>query len=832
MTTVNYLKKARKCINGIFTDEIKRNIVMVVGNGINGDSRVIKSAKFLQDNNFNVILIGTKPMPVEYKTLEIDDVQCLLVNSIEFKGLQDKSSEEHFAVTKKIAKRINDVLIVAQFGILYTHDFWGLDYGASIIASNYKKEKFFWIHDIHEFIDGYEGILPAGRLEYAQIVEQNHIKLPDELIVVNEKIAHLIKTKYNLVHLNELILHNAPRKQLESNFQLREAIGLPDDIPLGVYLGRATQPRGLDIIIPVLQAIPELHIALLSSGHVGYLDSLKEKAKKFNILNRLHVFDYVPDNEVSNAVESASFGISPLTRYGNTDLAIATKILEYIHADLPILVSDATFQKEFIEEHDIGVVFESENAEDAIKAFKQIISISQKQFTIPSYLKEKYTWESQYQPIIDKLEKFSCSGVIRNRKIIHGIGPSAGQPYGLSKALRKYGSYAESISVVQNNKFLLQADNLWSTKSIKEHASLIKWIVDRFDIVHLHFRPIMNYIIDKQYSSPSFIDFEIFKQSRKKLVFTFRGSEIRINKEFKEKNPFAWDEVDDPTFATMNDLTKIELRKRVREMADLILVPDPELQTYIPEAKILPRIIDTNKLKFVGQVNKQKPLIVHAPTRRGAKGTNRVLSAIETLKEKGYQFDFELLENLPHDTLIDKLKEADIVIDQLLIGWYGVLGLEAMTLGKVTLAYIREDIQNSIPNLPIVNVNPNNLTKELAEIIEDDKLREEIGKKSRTFVEEYHSEEVISDLLLNYYKDLEIKYTYSEAFLDQEINSINKYRGKIKQLEKNTISKESIVYKDKIIYKDEIVHRKKLLDKPYRKIPFRIYRRIFNKPIQ
>lgn len=314
-------------------------------------------------------------------------------------------------------------------------------------------------------------------------------------------------------------------------------------------------------------------------------------------------------------------------------------------------------------------------------------------------------------------------------------------------------------------------------------ASFTLWAIDRFEIFHLHFRPLIYSIIDKStinrkesFSFPTFQDLSLIKHFNKKLIFQFRGSEIRLNSKFLELNPYAWIEKDDPS--GFPDRMKIILKNIVEEYADLVLVTDQELQTYVPNAKILERSIEIDKFPYVGCKNKEKPLVLHAPTRRGVKGSEDVIQVLDNLKKKGLDFDFELVENLEHSQLMDKLKSADIIIDQIRIGWYGVLSVEAMAFGKTVFAYIREDIYDSA--IPIVNVNKHTLEEKLTIYINDFNLREAIGKKSRKYVERYHSSDNVASKAKMYYELTEKKVldtTY--AFKFNIVDAIDKHNNNL-----------------------------------------------------
>lgn len=736
--------------NESFRGEIRRRILMVVGNRLVGDSRVLKSATSLALDGFEVVLVGARPMADAYACGHLDGIPFLMVNSEELALGAD--AEGHETAIRAIGERLaRGIGASVRFGVLYTHDFWGLGYGFHVMQATAYRQTVLWLHDVHEYIRGYEGILPAGRLQYAIEAETRLIGLPDQLMFVNERIADLVCREHDLSPPQRLVVHNAPRRQRPSKFQLRDKLGLGPNVPLGLYLGRATKARGLDVLVPALKAIPELHFALLSSAANDYLNELRALATKAGVQGRLHIFPYVADEEVASAASTATFGISPLTRYGNADLAVPTKVLEFLHAQLPMIVSDATFQADFVREHALGEVYAASSSEEFTAAVRKLISGS---YT-PDWerLRSQYSWQSQYQPVLDMLEDYCESDSIPMRGIFHGPGASAGQPGILSAALRRAGRKAQSVNLSASAGLSHKSDARWPAPNLIAQASLAMWAARRFDLFHMHFRPFINMFGEAGYDAASFSDLPLLREGGKRLVFQFRGSEIRINSEFRKFNPFAWAGEDDPS--GMRDDLRLVLRDVVREAADVILVPDPELRTYVPEARILQRAVDLDQLRYVGPKRSSRPLVCHAPSRRGAKGTDHVLAAVQALQDQGISFDFKLLEGVPHEQLMQQLAEADIVIDQILIGWYGVLSVEAMALGKAVIAYIRDDLVNELPPGILENANPKTLEAKLRRLIEDADLRRNMGETARAFVQSYHAPEVVARQLQQIYDELD-----------------------------------------------------------------------------
>ena len=99
------------------------------------------------------------------------------------------------------------------------------------------------------------------------------------------------------------------------------------------------------------------------------------------------------------------------------------------------------------------------------------------------------------------------------------------------------------------------------------------------------------------------------------------------------------------------------------------------------------------------------------------KGSAYVVQAIEEL-QKTIDFDFQLITGMSHEEAMDTCRRADIIIDQLLIGSYGVFALESMLMGKPVLDYLRADLQDQYPSCPIVSVNKDTIQDELKDLLQ------------------------------------------------------------------------------------------------------------------
>lgn len=99
-------------------------------------------------------------------------------------------------------------------------------------------------------------------------------------------------------------------------------------------------------------------------------------------------------------------------------------------------------------------------------------------------------------------------------------------------------------------------------------------------------------------------------------------------------------------------------------------------------------------------------------------------------------------------------QQADVVVDQMLIGSHGLFAAECMAMGKPVICWISEFMQERYPaSLPIVSANPATLTDKLRVLLLDAELRAELGARGRTYAAEYHDMHKIAETLAGLYEN-------------------------------------------------------------------------------
>ncbi len=339
-------------------------------------------------------------------------------------------------------------------------------------------------------------------------------------------------------------------------------------------------------------------------------------------------------------------------------------------------------------------------------------------------------------------------------KILHCPSATGGQAWMLSRAERELGY--ESDNVIFRGSYINYPSDTNLNLSYKNPFSAIIKIVSfffvairKYNVFHFYFGHSL---------LPFYIDLPILKILKKKVFFTFQGCDVRRGRyspvDFKKSlcNKCPNKKCRNGVFYNLSKILKLKI---MVFFANKTFVLNPDLKIISPSSEMLPYVnVDLTEYLPVCPKNK-KPIIIHAPSHRGIKGTKHVLSAIDRLKSEGLDFDFRLLENISNKEVKKNLIDCDIVIDQLLAGWYGGFSVEAMAIGKPVICFLRKEFLDIVPwseDIPIINADIDSLDEKLKKIINDSGLREEIGRKGRLFVEKHHNPITTARKIINFYE--------------------------------------------------------------------------------
>ena len=238
------------------------------------------------------------------------------------------------------------------------------------------------------------------------------------------------------------------------------------------------------------------------------------------------------------------------------------------------------------------------------------------------------------------------------------------------------------------------------------------------DVFHFYFGLTL---VPKRLQSP------ILKAARKKSVFHFVGSDIRG----KTPEQLAYG-----------------------RHADAQIIGSYDAARWIPDADVVPPGIDLTGIGPSPPGHDGPIRVAHGALSRNRKGTDSIVAACAEL---GVELD--VIEDVRHDEVGPRLAQADVVVDQLNSGWYGLFAIEAMAHGKPVLGYVHDEAARRTAQafgveLPIVRTTKETLAADLRPLAESGELRRERGRASRAYVERVHDADAMADRLLGIYARL------------------------------------------------------------------------------
>jgi glycosyltransferase involved in cell wall biosynthesis len=143
--------------------------------------------------------------------------------------------------------------------------------------------------------------------------------------------------------------------------------------------------------------------------------------------------------------------------------------------------------------------------------------------------------------------------------------------------------------------------------------------------------------------------------------------------------------------------------------------------------------------------------VLHAPNHRSIKGTAIVEEVVRRLRADGVPVELVIVQKMPNHELRRLVQEIDVVVEQLVIGWYGIFALEAMACAKPVLTYIAPELERLYrlqglldrDELPVTKVDHNTLEAALRAMAMGERDLAELGRRSRAYVLRRHSLEVV-----------------------------------------------------------------------------------------
>jgi len=356
-------------------------IGMILDKTFPPDPRVENEAEALIEQGHQVFLFCLKYRDEpEFEIISKIQVKRYISNKFEYK-LSALAYTFPF-YTNIMAKKITHFLIGNKIEVVHIHD---LVIAGAVFKAN-KKLNISLVLDLHEnrpeimklypHLQKYPGKLLISPVKWKQ-KEEEFIKKVEKVIVVTQEAKDEIMARVDLEDDKIVVVPNSVKRSFYANAILKKSVTEKyKDKFVILYLGDTGLRRGLltaieavEILKRMIKNLPEekANLKLVIVGENSTDEILKKKIRDLELENFIGMEGWQDESLFPSYIESSSVGISPLYKNVHHDTTYANKLFQYMSFGKPLLVSDATAQKNLIERTKSGLVHQEKNAVDFAK---------------------------------------------------------------------------------------------------------------------------------------------------------------------------------------------------------------------------------------------------------------------------------------------------------------------------------------------------------------------------------------------------------------------------------------------------------------------------------
>lgn len=354
---------------------MKRAIVSVT-NDLTTDQRVAKTCDTLVDLGYQVILVGRKlkdsaSISRTYKTKRF---QLVFNRSFLFYAEYNLRLFFYLLFKKK------DLLIANDLDTLLPN----------YLISKIQNKKL--VYDSHEiFTEVPELVEKSFVKNFWAAIEKRVFPKLENVIVVSQGVADYYNHKYSS-HCH--VVRNIPKTTA-----IKKPILPFDHIAekTVLYQGALNMGRGLELMIDTMKLLDNYVLYIAGDGDIT--ENLKQQVKEKQLSDKIFFLGRLTPAQLKSITPLADVGISLEEDLGlNYRYALPNKLFDYIHAEIPVIVSDLPDMKELVTYYNVGMVLKDRTP----LALSAIITEMKKEtyYETLKKAKKELTWSTEKEKLI------------------------------------------------------------------------------------------------------------------------------------------------------------------------------------------------------------------------------------------------------------------------------------------------------------------------------------------------------------------------------------------------------------------------------------------------
>lgn len=212
------------------------------------------------------------------------------------------------------------------------------------------------------------------------------------------------------------------------------------------------------------------------------------------------------------------------------------------------------------------------------------------------------------------------------------------------------------------------------------------------------------------------------------VAFLAHGTDARLPSRHIEANPWSYYS-DESIYLPRAETLAARNIALLEGSGRPIFVSTPDLLLDLPTAHWCPVVVDPKRweTRRTARATGSPLRVAHAPSVSAVKGTQLILPALERLVDENV-ITLDLVTGVPTTDMPQRFADADVVIDQMRIGSYGVAAVEAMASGCLVVGHVSDEVRALITaqsgaELPIVEATVDTIEQVLRDLADDQSFK-------------------------------------------------------------------------------------------------------------
>jgi glycosyltransferase involved in cell wall biosynthesis len=387
-------------------------IGMILDKTFPPDPRVANEAVSLIEKGHEVFLFCLK----YNDELETETIKGIQVRRYKSNKFIYKSSALAYTIpvySKLLVQKIEHFLVENNIEVIHIHD---IQIAETAFKSN-KKLQLKTVLDLHEnrpeimkfypHLQKFPGKFMISSTKWKS-KEEEFIKKTDAVVVVTEESKNEIVSRVGKLEKNIFVVPNTVHKSYYNKAKIQQKIiEKYKNNFVFLYVGDTGIRRGLQTAIEAISVlkdkIPTVKLVIVGSNSSDIF--LKQQVEDLNIQKYVDFEGWQNENLFPSYIMASSICISPLHRNLHHDTTYANKIFQYMSFAKPLLVSDATSQKNIVEKAQSGLIHKAENVDDFVEKALELYHVEVARIKFgengKAFIENDFYWEKTSEKLIE-----------------------------------------------------------------------------------------------------------------------------------------------------------------------------------------------------------------------------------------------------------------------------------------------------------------------------------------------------------------------------------------------------------------------------------------------